>query len=68
MESPGEEGAHAVIIHNMSIHINVNLIEVPACFHGLKRRMVGQMPSPQLLKVVTVKVPRITDPPPTLVS
>ncbi|MPC84618.1 hypothetical protein E2C01_079362 [Portunus trituberculatus] len=57
MECPGEEGTHPVIIHSVATHINVNLIEVPAEFHGLKRRMVGQMPRSQLLGVVTGKVP-----------
>ncbi|MPC67687.1 hypothetical protein E2C01_061866 [Portunus trituberculatus] len=57
LECRGEEGTHPVIIHGVSTHINVNLIEVPAGFHGLKRRMVGQMPRPQLLGVVTGKVP-----------
>ncbi|KAK8388551.1 hypothetical protein O3P69_020498 [Scylla paramamosain] len=57
MECPGEEGTHAVIIHGVSTHINVNLIEVPAGFHGLKRSMVRQKPRPQLLGVVTGKVP-----------
>ncbi|MPC96112.1 hypothetical protein E2C01_091351 [Portunus trituberculatus] len=57
MECPGEEGTHPVIIHGVATHINVNLIEVPAGFHGLKRRMVGQMTKPQLLGVVTGKVP-----------
>ncbi|XP_045127901.1 uncharacterized protein LOC123514239 [Portunus trituberculatus] len=57
MECPGEEGTHPVIIHGVATHINVNLIEVPAGFHGLKRRMVGQMARPQLLGVVTGKVP-----------
>ncbi|XP_063875963.1 uncharacterized protein LOC135108973 [Scylla paramamosain] len=32
-------------------------MKVPAGFHGLKRRMVGQKPRPQLLGVVTGKVP-----------
>ncbi|MPC72308.1 hypothetical protein E2C01_066608 [Portunus trituberculatus] len=45
MECPGEGGTHPVIIHGVATHINVNLIEVPAGFHGLKRRMVGQGPS-----------------------
>ncbi|MPC35982.1 hypothetical protein E2C01_029422 [Portunus trituberculatus] len=57
MERPGEESTHPVIIHGVATHINVNLIEVPAGFHGLKRKMVGQMPRPQLLGVVTGKVP-----------
>ncbi|MPC77529.1 hypothetical protein E2C01_071986 [Portunus trituberculatus] len=43
MECPGEEGTHPVIIHGVATHINVNLIEVPAGFHELKRRMVGQI-------------------------
>ncbi|MPC40505.1 hypothetical protein E2C01_034065 [Portunus trituberculatus] len=57
MECSGEEGTYAVIIHGVSTHINVNLIEVPAGFHGLKRRMVGQMSRSQLLGVVTGKMP-----------
>ncbi|MPC83555.1 hypothetical protein E2C01_078267 [Portunus trituberculatus] len=57
MEFPGEEGTHPVIIHGVATHMNVNPIEVPAGFHRLKRRMVGQMPRPQLLGVVTGKVP-----------
>ncbi|MPC19399.1 hypothetical protein E2C01_012312 [Portunus trituberculatus] len=58
MECPGEGGTHPVIIiHGVATHININLIEMPAGFHGLKRRMVGQMPRPQLLGVVTGKVP-----------
>ncbi|MPC98612.1 hypothetical protein E2C01_093986 [Portunus trituberculatus] len=57
MKCPGEEGTHSVIIHGVATHVNVSLIEVPAGFHGLKRRMVGQMPRPQLLGVVTGKVP-----------
>ncbi|MPC83394.1 hypothetical protein E2C01_078103 [Portunus trituberculatus] len=57
MECPGEEGTHPVIIHGVAAHINVNLIEVPAGLHGVKMRMVGQMPRPQLLGVVTGKVP-----------
>ncbi|MPD01154.1 hypothetical protein E2C01_096670 [Portunus trituberculatus] len=57
MECPGKEGTRPVIIHGVATHINVNLIEVPAGFHGLKKRMVGQMPRPQLLGVVTGNVP-----------
>ncbi|MPC47223.1 hypothetical protein E2C01_040964 [Portunus trituberculatus] len=57
MECPGEEGTHPVIIHGVATHINVKLIEVLTGFHGLKRRMVGQMSRPQLLGVVTGKVP-----------
>ncbi|MPC31866.1 hypothetical protein E2C01_025169 [Portunus trituberculatus] len=56
MECPGEEGTHPVIIHGVTTYINVNLIEVPAGFHELKRRMVGQMARPQLLGVMTGKV------------
>ncbi|MPC46845.1 hypothetical protein E2C01_040574 [Portunus trituberculatus] len=36
MDCPGEEGTHSVIIHGVWTHINVNLIEVPTSFHGLK--------------------------------
>ncbi|MPC56156.1 hypothetical protein E2C01_050109 [Portunus trituberculatus] len=48
-------GAEPALHH--ATHINVILIKVPAGFHGLKRRIVGQMARPQLLGVVTGKVP-----------
>ncbi|MPC19960.1 hypothetical protein E2C01_012889 [Portunus trituberculatus] len=54
---PGEERTHAIIIHGVSTHINVNFIEVPGSVHGLKRRMVDQKLRSQLLGV-TNKVAR----------
>ena len=57
MECPSEEGSHTVIIHGVSTHINVNLLEVPVGFLWLKRRVIGQGPRPQLLGVVTGEVP-----------
>ncbi|MPC64436.1 hypothetical protein E2C01_058552 [Portunus trituberculatus] len=57
MERPCEEGTHSVIIHGVSTHINVNLIEVPAGFHGLKNGVTQELfatdPTQQLMAVVS---------------